>query len=943
MLRCFWMLQSVRLRIPLSLVLLVSLPLACLGGLSLYEGVHQPLERIELVSNPGQQGIQSNIMDALQSLGHHFKENKGQLSNSAIRYYYSQADFGVAFTDTSVIYRLTGDVSTIIALRFEEANSVRPVGRKMYPHVSNYFLGTDPNQWVTGVRSYAEVVYPEVYEGIDLVYYFTSEGLKYDVLVKPGADPSVIRFRYEGIQRLTLDTNGAVLVHTEAGVLRDTHLWMYQDTPQGYQTVTGVFNIYDSTSFGFQVLTPYSSLLPLVIDPLVWSTFLGGTGVELGYAIAIDSTNNVYVTGFTMSTDFPTTSGAIDETYNSGEDVFVCKFNADGTSLIWSTFLGGSGDEEVYGITLDSANNVYVTGVTLSVDFPTTPGAYNETDNGGADVFVCKLSADGTSLVYSTFLGGSTGDSGNSLAVDSAGNTYVTGITTDAATDFPTTPGAYDETHNGAEDVFVCKLSTDGSSLLYSTFLGGSDYDEGYGLALDSAGNAYVTGTTGSADFPTTPGAYNETDNGGLDVFVCKLSTDGSALVYSTFLGGSGNDRGYVLALDNTGNAYVTGETQSTDFPTTPGAINETYNGNDEVFVCKLSTDGSALLYSTFLGGSMSDRGYGIAVDSAGNACVTGYTMDAATDFPTTPGAINETHNGGADAFVCKLNADGSSLLYSTFLGGSDDDGGYGLALDSANNVYVTGYTMDAATDFPTTPGAINETHNGGADAFVCKISFYPPTIDLISPVNESIHQSGTTIDLSIDGIDGGVSHVLYNWDGGTNTTLASPYNLTLPSGDGQHVLHVYVNDTVGNWAVQTYVFTTDDTGPTITLTSPTNGTTGAPGLVIDLSITDLTGVSQVLYSWDGTSNVTLTAPYDLTLPSSEGQHILKVYAKDTLGNWASQTYVFTTEEPMSTTSTSTTSTTTPFTNPGLELLTVLATIGLLVLYIRKKRQTKIN
>ncbi|MFX0061787.1 MAG: SBBP repeat-containing protein [Candidatus Hermodarchaeota archaeon] len=896
------------------------------------------------MSNPAQQGIQSNIMDALQSLGHHFKENKGQLSNSAIRYYYSQADFGVAFTDTSVIYRLTGDVSTIIALRFEEANSVRPVGRKMYPHVSNYFLGTDPNQWVTGVRSYAEVVYPEVYEGIDLVYYFTSEGLKYDVLVKPGADPSVIRFRYEGIQRLTLDTDGTVLVHTEEGVLRDTHLWMYQNTPRGRQTVTGAFTVYDSTSFGFQVLTTYSSLLPLVIDPLVWSTFLGGTEDDEGYAIAVDSAGNAYVTGTTESTDFPTTPGTINETLNGGVDTFVCKLSADGASLVYSTFLGGGGEDRGEAIAVDSAGNAYVTGRTwnASTKFPTTAGAFNETHSGLFDVFVCKLSADGASLLYSTFLGGTGDDEGYGLALDSAGNAYVTGTTENDTIDFPTTAGAFNETHSGVRDVFICKLSADGSSLLYSTLIGGAGTDYGLGIAIDSTGNAYATGYTNDAstDFPTTPGAINETRPGGLyDIFVCKLSADGSSLLYSTHLGGAWNEWGEAIAVDSAGNAYVAGWTLddfTTDFPTTPGAYDETHNGAEDVFVCKLSADGTSLLYSTFLGGSGDDYGYALALDSGNNVYVTGQTYDEMRDFPTTPGAINKTHNGLDDVFVCKLSADGSSLLYSTFLGGSGNEASNALAIDSGKNVYVTGYTEDAS--FPTTPGAFNETYSGFDDIFVCKISFNPPIISLTSPANESIHRSGTTIDLSIIGIDGDISHVLYNWDSGTNTTLASPYNLTLPSGDGQHVLHVYANDTVGNWAVQTYVFTTDDTGPTITLTSPMNGTTGAPALVIDLSITDLTGVSQVLYSWDGASNVTLTAPYDLTLPSSEGQHILKVYAKDTLGNWASRTYVFTTETPMSTTST-----TTPTPTPGLELLTILATIGLLVLFVRKKRQPPTN
>ncbi|MFX0061788.1 MAG: SBBP repeat-containing protein [Candidatus Hermodarchaeota archaeon] len=601
--------------------------------------------------------------------------------------------------------------------------------------------------------------------------------------------------------------------------------------------------------------------------------------------------------------------------------------------------LRGSGGDSGYSLAVDSAGNAYVTGGTYddTTDFPTTPGAINETHNGDQDVFVCKISADGTSLMYSTFLGEAGNDRGYALTIDSATNIYVTGSTT--STDFPTTAGAIDETHNGVEDVVVCKISADGTSLVYSTFLGGSSSEIGEFLALDSAENIYVVGGTynHTTNFPTTAGAINETHNGVRDVFVCKLSADGTSLVYSTFLGGSNYDFAGSLAVDSVGNAYVTGGTTDdvTDFPTTAGAINETHNGEYDVFVCKISADGTSLIWSTLLGGSGSESGSSLALDSANNVYVTGDTEDHTTDFPTTSGAINETHNGGEnDAFVCKLNTDGTALLYSTFLGGSQDsDRGRDIAFDSSDNVYITGYTY--STDFPTTPGAIDKTHNGDQDVFVCKISFNPPTIGLASLVNESVHQSGTTIDLIITD-DGSISHVLYNWDGAANVPLSAPYDLTLPSGEGQHTLYVYANDTEGFGASKTFVFTTDDTGPTITLTSPTNGTTGAAGTTIDLSITDLNGLSHVWYSWDGAANATLASPYDLTLPASTGQHILRVYANDTAGNWASQTYVFTTETP-----TSTTSTTTP--TPGLELLTFLATIGLLVLFERKKRHAKTN
>src|SRR5437867_2121639 len=308
--------------------------------------------------------------------------------------------------------------------------------------------------------------------------------------------------------------------------------------------------------------------------------------------------------------------------------------------LVYSTYLGGSGDELSFGIAVDAFGNAYVTGRTASADFPTTSGAFDNTFNGGFnDVFVTKLNATGSALVYSTYLGGSRccGDGGQAIAVDIFGNAYVTGYTYSA--DFPTTPGAFDTVFDGVLDAFVTKLNASGSALIYSTFLGSNSI--GRGIALDSSGSAYVTGEA-TADFPTTPGAYDTTFDGGDDVFVTKLNPDGSALVYSTFIGGNNDtdgDDAYGIAVDTFGNAYVTGRTVSTDFPTTPGAFDVTFNGVQDVFVTKLNGSGSTLVYSTSLGGSGNDIGAAIAVDSAGNAYVTGFTDS--TDFPITRGAFD--------------------------------------------------------------------------------------------------------------------------------------------------------------------------------------------------------------------------------------------------------------------------------------------------------------
>jgi hypothetical protein len=468
--------------------------------------------------------------------------------------------------------------------------------------------------------------------------------------------------------------------------------------------------------YGF-ALASHDPSYPVVIDPgLGFSTFVGGAGTEAGNAIAVDRKGNAYVTGTTMSPDFPTTPGAFDTTYNGGlGDVFVAKLNATGNGLVYSTFLGGAGNDVGEGIVLDRAGRAYIAGRTDSADFPTTAGAFDTTQNGGSDVFVAKLNRAGDALAYSTFVGGAGQDRGLDISADPAGNAYITGSA--GPGNFPTTPGAFDTTYNGGlSDVFVAKLNATGSALVYSTFLGGFGGEFGEGLAVDEAGQAYVAGLTDSTDFPTTRGAFDRTYNGGgSEAFVTKLNATGSALPYSTFLGGAVYDEGFGLALDPVGNAHVTGFTGSADFPATAGAFDTTYNGGLDVFVSVLNAAGSALLYSTFLGGTGSESANAIVLDRSGNTYVTGGTGSA--DFPATAGAFDTTYNGGYDVFVSVLNAVGSALVYSTFLGGVDRDEGVGIALGRTGNAYVTGST--SSPKFPTTAGAFDRTLGGGSDAFV--------------------------------------------------------------------------------------------------------------------------------------------------------------------------------------------------------------------------------
>jgi len=553
-----------------------------------------------------------------------------------------------------------------------------------------------------------------------------------------------------------------------------------QLAPHAYQLTDGQRHVVSSRYVlsGGRVtisLGAYDHHRALVIDPtvtLAYSTYLGGTGLDDGNGIAVDAAGSAYVTGATGSMDFPVTPGAFQTKYPGGfSTAFVSKLTLAGTALVYSTYLGGTRRQGVFfsgdsgnGIAVDSGGSAYVTGRTSTFDFPTTPGAFQATEpniENSANAFVSKLNQDGTGLFCSTYLGqypcqpkqGACrfqGDAvGNGIVVDSLGSAYVTGrvaqfgAATGGATTaiFPTTPGAFRTSfYDCGSEAFVTKFNPSGSGLEYSTLLGGSTgqgnvgaAQEGEAIALGSAGSAFVTGQTSATDFPTTPGVVQSTNAGGDDAFVTRLNATGTGLLYSTYLGGKGTDRGHGIAVDSADNAYVTGETTSADFPTSAGAYLTSNASGQDAFVTKLSADAKTLVYSTYLGGLGDDSGSGIAVDSAGSAFVTGRT--ASMNFPHTTDAYQPTYAGGQDAFVTKLMADGSGLLYSTFLGGTGADGGNGIALDSAANPYITGIT--GSMDFPTANPEQPANH-GNDDAFVAKFGPAPA-----STFGLSVHTAG--------------------------------------------------------------------------------------------------------------------------------------------------------------------------------------------------------
>ena len=688
------------------------------------------------VSEPGAapQMSEREALDAYGKLPLAFVPNEGQ-TEVAVRYYAQGAGYGFFFTHKGATLSFAegkGRGGHALALDFLGADPHATLtAKERLSGEVNYLVGDDPTKWHRDLPTHAELLYGGLWPGIDMAVRGEGGKLKYEFHLKPGSSVDNVRLGYRGAEGLSVGAGGELLVRTSMGVLKDAAPVSYQLIGGERVPVESRYRLTGDGGYGF-VVGAYDPRYPLVIDPeLDYSTFLGGTGSDAGLDIAVRD-GNAYVTGFTTSTDYPTTASAYDTSFNGGfTNAFVTKLNASGSELVYSTFLGGTvlgAVDAGTGIAVDGMGRAYVTGVAQSDDYPTTPGAYDTSFNGATDAFVTKLNASGSALDYSTFLGGTNFDDGSDIAVRE-GSAFVTGQTQSA--DYPTTSGAYDTSFNGGfNDAFVSKLNASGSALDYSTFLGGTGgmrkRDEGRGIAVDREGSAYVTGLTQSADYPTTPGAFDRTFMGGptggnFDSFATKLNASGSALDYSTFLGGTTEDIGNGIAVDGSGRAYVTGYTRSADYPTTRGAF-DTSKTRDDAFVTKLNASGSKLAYSTFLGGTSVDQGEAIAVDGEGKSYVTGATSSA--NYPTTPDAFDKTFNVSQDAFVTKLNASGSALAYSTFLGGTSSDGGSGIAVDREDRAYVTGPTQSA--DYPTTPSAFDTTFhgtfNGNEDTFVTKL-----------------------------------------------------------------------------------------------------------------------------------------------------------------------------------------------------------------------------
>lgn len=591
-------------------------------------------------------------------------------------------------------------------------------GVEELPTKSHYFIGNDSREWRSDISHYSRVKYREVYPGVDLVYHGDQGQLEYDFIVAPRADYRRIVLNYAGVRKLRVDRKSGdlVLISKDGGELRQQRPTIFQEIAGERRYIDGSYELKTNQQIVFRI-GEYDPTIPLTIDPaFVYSTYLGGSSDDIAYAVATDSSGNTYVTGRTYSTNFPTSNAF--RTFNSGlRDLFITKFSPTGT-ILYSTYVGGSGDDIGFGIAVNSSGEPYVTGWTNSSNFPLANALQPFYGGGNTDSFLVRLSSAGNSLLTSTYAGGNGEDVGYGIALDSSRNIYGTGYTT--STDLLTV-NAIQSFNAGGADAFLLELSASGGALIFATYAGGSGNDFGNAITVDAAGYIYAIGDTASTDL-TTVGALQSFNAGGFDAFLGKLAPSGGSIIFSTYAGGNGDDAGRGIAVDGSGNIYAAGFTNSTNLQLIVNAIQPTKGAGYDAFVAKLNSTGSSIFYSTFLGGNSDDACFALAVDSAGNAYLAGETLS--TNFYTV-NALTATNAGAQDAFLTKLNPNGSSILFSTYLGGAARDTAEAIAVDQTGNAYVVGITF--SSNFPTANPA-RPSLAGVTDAFVVKISTTTPS-----------------------------------------------------------------------------------------------------------------------------------------------------------------------------------------------------------------------
>jgi hypothetical protein len=691
-------------------------------------------------------GVES--AETLASPSCFFTENKGQWDSSIL--FVGNTSFGkVAFTKDAVYYQMVKSVektyeTQLVKLSFVSPQLPKVQGEGLLTNYNNYFIGNDSSKWASYCRNFEKIEYLDVWEGIDLAYFFTPEGLKYEYYISPQANVQDIQIRVEGAELAT--SCNSLEISTELGNIQDANLKVFDQTTQ--QTIPSRFQIQDNI-ISFTGI-PEKRQNTVVIDPLIWSTYLGGSKGDYAHGIAVDEKGFVYICGGTESSDFPIVKKPNGKNNDDTYDGIITKLNPTGTDIIFTTFLGGNDLESADNIALDNDGNIYVSGSTNSKDFPTSVGAMQEKLMGEREIFITKLNNSGINILFSTFLGGSETDTEGSLAIDKDGNSYISGYT--GSKDFPVSIGVLQNKLKGEYDMFVSKINPTGTGLVFSTFFGGSEYEGVFenGMAIDRDGNVYICGDTDSKNFPVTPGTIQKDLNGRIDSFVAKINSEGTSILYSTYLGGSEHETAAAVTVDLLGNTYICGRTDSPDFPVTKDSIQKEYIGSNDAFVTKINPDGTSILYSSYLGGDGWETAVDLIADNDGNVTVCGRT--ASLNFPITPDSYQPKMSGNNDCFLTKINTKDNKLIYSTFFGGSkvieryeNADEPWDITSDTSGNIYLCGSTQ--SNDFPITEGTYQPKNKGKQDGFVLKFDFglgntppdsTPPILEIISPEDNS-------------------------------------------------------------------------------------------------------------------------------------------------------------------------------------------------------------
>jgi hypothetical protein len=818
-----------------------------------------------------------------------FEINRGQAAPEVK--FLSRGNGYSVFLSSNEATFVSGD--GVLRMRLAGANR-RPhiSGLDELPGRSNYFIGRDPGKWQSNIPNFARVRCAGVYPGVDLIYYGNHRQLEYDFVVAPGADPKAIRFSVAGAQETEIDQQGDLVLRSGNKIIRWKKPVIYQEADGGRRTIEGGYRRRAGAQIGFEI-GDYDHTKPLVIDPVlstVFSTYLGGSNEDVALGIGVDAAGNIYVAGYTASSDFPTVNAVQPASNGTPEDVFVTKFSPGGKQLLYSTYVGGSGRNFGWGIAVDAAGDAYVTGETSSGDFPAIH-SIQQIAAGSTHCFAFKLNPSGSALIYSTQFGGTPHpnppgtldeqDQSWAIAVDAAGNAYVAGDT--SSEDFPVV-NAIQPANAGGQDAFVAKINPAGDQFIYATYLGGSSSDGAKGIAVDASGNAYVAGGTSSADFPVANAFQESSKSLNQTAFVAKLNAAGSGLVYSTYLGGSSSEVALGIAVDGSGDAYVTGQTSSVDFPVANAFQPFLASQQGNVFVTKFDATGSTLIYSTFLGGSGGDSGWGIALDASGSAYVTGAT--GSSDFPLAAPIPPDVAGDPAVSFISKLSPAGNALVFSSYFGGTFESfaqTSFAVAVDSAGDAYIAGTTT--STTFPAI-NAVQLQNAGNLDAIVAEFDLTPsgnavPAITALSPSSADIiiNPGGneTALMLEVSGSNFISGSTVYWNHAALPATFVSATELmaTISASDlaqpGSSIVNVVTPMPGGGTSNFSTFMVLGSQTPVLTQVTPASLTVGGPSATITVTGQNLVPSSVVRWSGNALPTTFLSSTsLSATVPASD-------------------------------------------------------------------------